>query len=97
MIIFDYIISGESLKESKPNPEIYLKCLEHFNLSAKEAIVVEDSPYGIAAAKRAGLEVAAIKDYRFGMDQSLADYFIDNTDQIVQIIGSKNDEVTYLC
>lgn len=80
--LFDYIISGDSLKESKPNPEIYLKCLEHFYLNSDEAIVVEDSPFGIAAAKGAGCKVIAIKDYRFGLDQSQADIYIDGIKEI---------------
>lgn len=72
-------ISGEMFNESKPNPEIYLHILEKLGLSADECIAVEDSPYGIAAAKAAGLKVAAVKDTRFGFDQSLADYVIEHT------------------
>jgi beta-phosphoglucomutase len=39
-------------------------------------LVIEDSKSGIRAAKLAGLKVFAIRDDRFGMDQSEADAII---------------------
>lgn len=44
---FDYIISGEEFKESKPNPEIYLHTAEALHCAPEECLVVEDSTYGI--------------------------------------------------
>lgn len=83
---FDYIISGEDLKESKPNPEIYTKCLDYFRFNSSECIVIEDSTYGIQAAKSAGCKVIAIKDTRFGMKQNHADYYADNLTEALKII-----------
>ena len=80
------IISGEVFKESKPNPEIYLTCIEKLNLEADECVAVEDSEYGIEAAKKAGLICIAKRDDRFNYDQSKADYFIDDHDEIKDIL-----------
>ena len=83
---FKLIISVEVFKESKPNPEIYLTCIKRLNLEAKECVAIEDSEYGIEAAKKAGLICIAKRDDRFNYDQSKADYFIDDHDEIKDIL-----------
>ena len=46
-------ISGADLKESKPNPEIFIKAAKLSGFSKSECIVIEDSTNGIIAAKSA--------------------------------------------
>ena len=48
-------ISGADLKESKPNPEIFIKAVKLSGFSKSECIVIEDSTNGIIAAKSAGI------------------------------------------
>lgn len=79
---FEIIVSGQMFAESKPNPEIYLYTLEQLKLTASDCIAVEDSTYGILAAKRSGIEVAAIYEPRFQYDQSVANYIIQNVSEI---------------
>ena len=69
----DVIVSGEQFKESKPNPEIYLKTAQLLGALPKECIAIEDSTVGITAAHRAGVKVIALRDDRFDFDRSLAD------------------------
>lgn len=76
---FSCVVSGKMFRESKPNPEIYLHTLLSLGLPAKDCVAVEDSTYGIQAAKAAGLQVVAVKDERFGFEQSMADYLIGKT------------------
>lgn len=83
---FSVIVSGEMFKESKPNPEIYLYTLSRIGASPKDCIVVEDSTYGIQAAKAAGIPVIAIRDRRFSYDQSSADFLIDSTVDLIEIL-----------
>nr|WP_083430718.1 HAD family phosphatase [Ndongobacter massiliensis] len=73
---FDLFVSGDEFTRSKPDPEIYLTTLKRMQASAEETIVIEDSTYGIEAAKRAGLLVIARKDDRFCFDQTEADYTV---------------------
>ena len=79
---FDVVISGRDLSHGKPNPEIYLLTLERLGLKKDEAIIIEDSTYGIKAGRNAGIKTIARKDYKFGMNQSEADGFIDTLDEI---------------
>ena len=83
---FSLIVSGEQFKESKPNPEIYLYTIKELNVNKDEAIIIEDSSKGILAANRAGIKVLALKDDKFGLDQSQADIIIDELNDIIKLI-----------
>ena len=48
-------ISGADLKESKPNPEIFIKAAKLSGFNKDECIVIEDSTNGIIASKSAGI------------------------------------------
>ena len=57
---FDIIIAGEEVKEGKPSPEIYLTVLKQAGVKAEEALIFEDSPVGIEAAKSAKIPYIVI-------------------------------------
>jgi HAD superfamily hydrolase (TIGR01509 family) len=46
--------------QAKPAPDLYLSALGGMGLDADEAVAIEDSPNGIAAAKAAGLLCVAV-------------------------------------
>lgn len=79
---FDYVISGEELAESKPNPEIYLKAIKA--LGCDQSIAVEDSPLGIKAGKASGAYTVALAQ-RFPLDQREADVIIDNLEELLTV------------
>lgn len=79
---FDVILSGEDFPESKPHPAIYKAAMKQLAVAQTEVIVIEDSQKGIEAGKRAGLKVFALRDERFGVDQSQADYLIESLEDI---------------
>lgn len=83
---FDLIVSGNQFKESKPNPEIYHYTADTLGIKEEECLVIEDSTVGIAAGKAAGMTVAALKDDRFGFDQSKADYQMDSLIEILNYV-----------
>ncbi len=57
---FDAVICIEDAPRAKPNPDIFLKALEVLDVRPEEALVFEDSPNGVAAAKAAGIRVIAV-------------------------------------
>lgn len=83
---FDVINSGESLKQSKPNPEIYLKTLNELKISSNECLAIEDSYYGIAASVSAGIKTIAYKENRMNIDQSNADFCAMDMLEVFNII-----------
>ncbi len=58
--LFDLIVAGEDVVHGKPNPEIYLNVLSHFQLSPSEALVYEDSLIGMQSAEAAGISYVEI-------------------------------------
>ncbi len=57
---FDCVQGRDDVRQSKPDPELYLNALEKLGVSNTQAIVFEDSPNGILAAHRAGLFCVAV-------------------------------------
>lgn len=49
-----YVGAGDTLKR-KPEPDVFIAALKHFNISPKEALVAEDSLIGVSAALAAGI------------------------------------------
>lgn len=52
---FDTIKTADDVKRTKPDPELYLATLEALAQKPEQALVFEDSPNGVQAAKAAGL------------------------------------------
>jgi HAD superfamily hydrolase (TIGR01509 family) len=57
---FDCIKCSDDVPRVKPDPALYQAVLDALGLRADQAIALEDSPNGIAAAKRAGLYCIAV-------------------------------------
>jgi beta-phosphoglucomutase-like phosphatase (HAD superfamily) len=51
----ELMVTGFDVKRGKPDPEPYLMGLQKTGVSADEAIVVENAPLGVEAAKGAGI------------------------------------------
>ena len=84
---FDSIISGDAFRRAKPAPEIYFCTFERLGVSPQEALVVEDSTYGVAAGAASGAFVTALKDNRVSFDQSPADMRIKSLEEIPAIVA----------
>ena len=52
---FDSIKCFDDVKQSKPDPELYLAVLDALGVHGREAIALEDSPNGVIAAQQAGI------------------------------------------
>ena len=83
---FDYVVSGEEILESKPNPEIYLHTAGTLQCTPSQCLVVEDSTYGIMAGHGASMTVAALIDDRFHFDRTLADYSMYELSEVLAIL-----------
>jgi len=63
---FDVIVSAEQVKRGKPHPDGFELALERVNtrgkvpISAEQCVVVEDSHWGLEAAKTAGMHTIAV-------------------------------------
>jgi HAD superfamily hydrolase (TIGR01509 family) len=57
---FELIVGKEDVAAVKPDPEAYLLALERLGLEPTEAVAIEDSPSGLAAARAAGIPRIAV-------------------------------------
>jgi HAD superfamily hydrolase (TIGR01509 family) len=57
---FDFIITSDECKITKPDPAPYLMAVEKSELKKEECIVIEDSERGLLAATAAGLKCIVI-------------------------------------
>jgi HAD superfamily hydrolase (TIGR01509 family) len=56
----DAEVRGDQGLPGKPEPDIFLKAAQSLDVPPAECIVFEDAPFGIEAAKRAGMRAVAI-------------------------------------
>jgi len=67
----------------KPSPALYVEALESLGVAAGEAIAVEDSPNGVAAARAAGIFCVAVpNDVTARLNLSEADLVVDSLEAI---------------
>ena len=57
---FDVTITVEDVLKPKPDPEIFLKCARELYCHPRRCVVLEDSIFGVKAAKKAGMKCIAI-------------------------------------
>ena len=56
----DAIARGDEGLTGKPTPAIFLEAAKRIQIPAENCIVFEDAPFGIEAARRAGMRAVAI-------------------------------------
>jgi beta-phosphoglucomutase len=57
---FSVVLTAESVSHSKPNPEIFLKTAAQLKTLPARCVVLEDSLFGVQAAKAAGMGCVAV-------------------------------------
>lgn len=57
---FNAIISANDVKNSKPDPETFLKCAEALSVAPADCLVFEDTPKGVECALNAGMQAVVI-------------------------------------
>ncbi len=57
---FGTVLTADDISHSKPNPEIFLKCAAQLNSAPERCVVMEDSIFGVEAAKAAGMGCVAV-------------------------------------
>ena len=57
---FSVVVTADDVARSKPDPEIFLKCAGELKSSPERCVVVEDSVFGVEAAKTAKIKCIAV-------------------------------------
>jgi HAD superfamily hydrolase (TIGR01509 family) len=79
---FEAIVTSDDVEHPKPAPDIYLLACERLRVEPADALALEDSASGVAAAKAAGLACIAVPMFA-ETDVSAADEVIDSLEQLL--------------
>ncbi|KQT85745.1 HAD-IA family hydrolase [Aurantimonas sp. Leaf443] len=68
---FEVMVCGDEVRAKKPAPDVYRRALELLALDASQALAVEDTANGLAAATAAGLRCVVVPS-RYSRDEDFA-------------------------
>lgn len=81
-IAFDVVVSGEEVAAGKPAPDIFRLAAKRLDVAPSRCLVIEDSPHGLEAARRAGMSTIALRT-RYTSGQALrANIVIDSLEEL---------------
>ena len=86
------VVSGDSVGNGKPHPDIYLHTADMLGVVPAECVAIEDSINGLRSAKGAGMYCIAIPDKRLTPEQfKSADVILDSlrelTSETIKSLG----------
>jgi len=84
---FDAVADGNSIKNSKPDPEVFLLAAEILGVPPEECAVIEDAQAGIDAAKAAEMKAVGIGSAAncLNADMKLSDLTNLDIDQLLEV------------
>ncbi|MBP3580466.1 MAG: beta-phosphoglucomutase [Clostridia bacterium] len=80
---FDAVSDGNNIKNSKPDPEVFVKAADMLGIAYNECMVVEDADAGIQAGKSGGMLTLAVNGANGG-DLSLENLACGDLVEIIQ-------------
>ena len=80
---FDAVVTSDDVLHPKPAPDIYLLVCEQLGVLPSEAVALEDSGSGVAAAKAAGLTCIGVPQFA-ETDLSAADRVVDSLEELLR-------------
>ncbi len=86
---FDSETTGDEVNRGKPAPDLFLLAAERTGIAPDRAIVLEDSPLGVEAARNAGMRVVAVLGHpgRHAVFPIAPDVLVDDLCQAADWIG----------
>jgi beta-phosphoglucomutase len=80
--LFECMVTGDQVRNGKPHPEPYVKASRLLKLAVHECVVVENAPYGIESATRAGMFCVAVTTSLPSGYLAKADRIVDRLEDI---------------
>src|SRR5262245_34368618 len=79
---FRAIVSAEDVGRSKPAPDPYLRAAQLLGVSPDECVAIEDSHFGLTAARSAGMKTIAVTSTSSAEALAAADRIIRDLDEL---------------
>jgi sugar-phosphatase len=90
------IVFAGDVSRGKPDPEGYLAAARRLGVDPAEALVVEDAPPGIEAARAAGMASVGVTSTHAREELSAADVVIDSLEELPGLLASRFDAASVL-
>jgi len=85
------IVFADDVSRGKPDPEGYLAAAHRLDTDPAEALVVEDAPPGIEAAKAAGMAAVALPSTHVREELRAADVVIESLEELPELLVTRFD------
>lgn len=82
--IFDTVVTGDDVLNSKPHPDPFLKAVELLNVGIKECMVIENAILGVEAAKKANIYCIGIPTYVKPSELDKADLVVGDHQKLME-------------
>jgi HAD superfamily hydrolase (TIGR01509 family) len=89
---FDTTVTADDIVNPKPDPEIFLKCALKLRSKPDKCVVVEDSIFGVEAAKAAKMGCVAVLTGVYSKKELKK----ANPDLIVDFLREKNEVLNFI-
>jgi sugar-phosphatase len=89
------VFAGD-VERGKPDPEGYLTAAGRLGVEPTEALVVEDAPPGIEAAKAAGMVAVALPSTHAREELERADVVLDTLEALPELLATRFDAAAVL-
>ncbi|HDQ06707.1 MAG TPA: HAD family phosphatase [Candidatus Bathyarchaeota archaeon] len=66
---FDVVVTADEVVKPKPDPEVFLVSAAKLGVKPEDCVVVEDSVFGVRAAKAAGMMCIAVSSGVYGREE----------------------------
>ncbi len=86
---FEVVITADEVSKPKPDPEVFLVCATRLDLSPEDCITIEDSIFGVKAAKTARMKCIAVPSGAYTkkeLQNEKPDLLIDSLIEINKIL-----------
>jgi len=66
---FDVVVTADEIVKPKPDPEVFLVSAAKLGVKPEDCVVVEDSVFGVRAAKAAGMKCIAVSSGAYSREE----------------------------
>lgn len=83
---FPVVVGADDVERSKPAPDSYATAVDRLGVRPSDAVAIEDSHWGLAAARAAGLRTIGITTSYPARTLALADVVVASLDEVTAVV-----------
>jgi len=89
---FNFVITADEVERPKPDPEVFLECAKELRCLPEKCVVVEDSVFGVIAARKADMKCIAVPSGAYSAEELRK----EEPDLIVNSLEEKQKILNYI-